>query len=1061
MASQDSLTARALLRHRKAVKYIFVLCASFLLLLLTALSVLANPPQSPQEVIPFRGPTTAQGNEEHLTLELGKPIERELVGGKVHNYRIALSAGQYARVVVEQQTIDVVVALFGPDGGQIVELDRARIGREPVSALAEPPGSYRLEVRPLEKGAAAGRYEVRLAELQPSTPQDKKRAAAERLYAEATRLVKPNVPESSRKAIEILEKTLPLFQAADDSFGEACALNMMGGSSGYLDEHRKAIIYFDRALPLRRLAGDRSGEAVTLTSTGRVYAELYEYQKALDYYNQALPLRRAIGDRPGEGGTLRLLAGMYDILGDYGRGLECLNQALPLARIEGNRSNEASTLTSIGKAHDLLGDKQKALDYFHQALAIFRSIGIRSGESTVLNNIGAIYKNLREKEKALAYLNQALQLRQELGNLQGKGVVLANIGRVYEMSGEYEKALDYYNQSLPLRRATGDLRGETGTLYDMARVERSRGHLSEALAHIEATLDIAESLRIKVASQRLRASYLASRLSYYELKIDLLMRLHRERPAEGFDARALQASERGHARSLLDLLTEAGANIRQAVEPSLLELERSVQKALNAKATEQEKLLAGKHTAEQAAALDREIQTLTSEYEQVQSQIRQKSPRYAALVEPTPLGLKEIQQLLDPDTLLLEYSLGRERSYLWAITQTSIHSYDLPKDAEIEEQAKRLYTLLTVRNRRDEKAETDQQRSASLVQAEAECSKAAGELSQTLLGPVAAQLDKKRLVVVADGALHYLPFAALPDPSASGQHLIVDHELVSLPSASVLGVLRQESEGRKLASKSVAVMADPVFDGKDMRVRGTSKAKEGGAGSRADHSLAKVTDKTDTAPTREIDRAAGEAGLTGDSDQRRIRRLPFSRDEAEMILASVPAASAMKALDFKASRETATSGELGQYRIVHFATHGLLNGEHPELSGIVLSLVDKDGRERDGFLRLHEVYNLRLPVELVVLSACQTALGKQVKGEGLVGLVRGFMYAGSKRVVASLWKVDDEATAELMKIFYRGMFKEGMRPAAALQAAKVEMSGHKRWHSPYYWAAFELQGEWR
>jgi CHAT domain-containing protein len=180
-----------------------------------------------------------------------------------------------------------------------------------------------------------------------------------------------------------------------------------------------------------------------------------------------------------------------------------------------------------------------------------------------------------------------------------------------------------------------------------------------------------------------------------------------------------------------------------------------------------------------------------------------------------------------------------------------------------------------------------------------------------------------------------------------------------------------------------------------------------------------------------------------------------------MILAAVPAGGVMKALDFKANRETATGAELGQYRIVHFATHGLLNGEHPELSGIILSLVDEEGRERDGFLRLHEIYKLRLPAELVVLSACQTALGKPVRGEGLVGLVRGFMYAGAERVVASLWKVDDEATAELMKLFYERMLKGGMRPAAALRAAKVEMSRHKRWHSPYYWAAFELQGEWR
>ena len=157
-----------------------------------------------------------------------------------------------------------------------------------------------------------------------------------------------------------------------------------------------------------------------------------------------------------------------------------------------------------------------------------------------------------------------------------------------------------------------------------------------------------------------------------------------------------------------------------------------------------------------------------------------------------------------------------------------------------------------------------------------------------------------------------------------------------------------------------------------------------------------------------------------------------------------------------------TSAEFGQYRIIHLATHGLLNSTHPELSGIVLSLVDQHGQPQDGFLRLHEIYNLKLPAELVVLSACQTALGKEVRGEGLVGLTRGFMYAGAPRVVASLWKVDDKATAELMKRFYQAMLGEQrMRPAAALRAAQVEMLKQKEWEDPYYWAAFVLQGEWK
>jgi CHAT domain-containing protein len=178
-------------------------------------------------------------------------------------------------------------------------------------------------------------------------------------------------------------------------------------------------------------------------------------------------------------------------------------------------------------------------------------------------------------------------------------------------------------------------------------------------------------------------------------------------------------------------------------------------------------------------------------------------------------------------------------------------------------------------------------------------------------------------------------------------------------------------------------------------------------------------------------------------------------------MAVTPKGSGLTALDFQASREKATSAELANYRIVHFATHGLLDNEHPELSGLVLSLVDEHGRRKNGFLDLEDIYNLNLPAELVVLSACETGLGKDIRGEGLIGLTRGFMYAGASRVVASLWNVDDVATAELMGRFYKGMEQDGLRPAAALRQAQIQMWKQKDWSAPYYWAAFQMQGEWK
>ncbi len=409
-----------------------------------------------------------------------------------------------------------------------------------------------------------------------------------------------------------------------------------------------------------------------------------------------------------------------------------------------------------------------------------------------------------------------------------------------------------------------------------------------------------------------------------------------------------------------------------------------------------------------------------------------RSPRYAELTDPVPLKLKEIQRRsLDLDTLLLEYSLGEERSFLWAVTPSSIRAYTLPRRSEIEAVALRAYGLLTRSDQR-------QYRGSSEL--------AAAELSRMILGPVAAEFGRKRLVIVSDGILQYAPFGALPNPAAASagapkrKPLIVDHEVVSLPSASVLATMRREMSERRQVARTVAVFSDPVFQPDDPRVKQAGPGAEKANG-----------DKTES----DLVRSAKETGLTN------FERLIHTRKEAEAIVALASPDQGFKALDFAASRATVLNSGLDQYRIVHFATHGLLNSRSPELSGIVLSLVDEEGRAQEGFLRAYEIYNLKLNAELVVLSACSTALGKEIKGEGLAGLTRGFMYAGTPRVIASLWNVRDEATAELMKRFYRNMLIGKSSPAAALREAQISMWREPRWAAPYHWAGFALQGEWR
>ena len=324
---------------------------------------------------------------------------------------------------------------------------------------------------------------------------------------------------------------------------------------------------------------------------------------------------------------------------------------------------------------------------------------------------------------------------------------------------------------------------------------------------------------------------------------------------------------------------------------------------------------------------------------------------------------------------------------------------------------------------------------------------AADKLTEILLKPVADQLNKKRLLIVGDRFLQEIPFSALSIPNTDKesdgyQPLIVNHEIVNLPSATTIANIRDGTKSRKLAPKKVAIIADPVFSPDDGRVKGktttisTSESRSRGLPLEA----------------QQLDRAARDAGIRWD-------RLPGTRTEAEAIMALIPESERSHAFDFEANRETATSDKLAQYQIVDFATHGFANGKQPELSGVIMSLVDKNGNWENGFLRLNDIFNLNLPAELVVLSACQTAKGKDIKGEGLVGLTRGFMYAGAKRVVGSLWLVDDAGTAQLMSEFYQGMLKQEMSPVEALRAAQLQML--EGGMSPYYWGAFTLQGEWQ
>lgn len=850
----------------------------------------------------------------------------------------------------------------------------------------------------------------------------------------------------SGEALDSLNKALRLRRDLGDRGGEARVLSSRGDTYDTMGELQQALNDKEQALGLFRTLGVWEKEYYALTDLGHTYEELGDAQTALAYYREALDLARSRHNHGLEFTLLSVIGDAYAAANDRAKAFACFKQSLGLAR--GNREDEMWALRRLGEFYVTQGEYAESLCCFDQVLPYFHAHHKPIVEALTLYHAGIAYHHLANWQKARDTLTRALSIWPFKNRTRRN--IIQEIASVYQDAGNSGKALEYYQQSLAESGANKDVQGQAFALCGIATTERSMGQLASARRDVEAGLGMLESVRAGIAEAESRSSYFATVQNSYDFYIALLMEMH-------LDADALHASERARARSLLDMLADARIEVHGGADPKLLGREHMLRQRLQARFRYQVELLTRQHTAKEANAIATQLQELTTEYDETEAQLRASSPRYAALTNPVPLKIAEIQQsVLDSDSLLLEYKLGKDRSYLWAVTKSSFASFTLPGRAQIEQAARRVHGLLTARNEHVG-GQAELRIEARIRRARAAYQRAAASLSEMILGPVAPLLHYKRLLIVSDGALQYIPFAALPDPrgirdDGPGPPLMVASEVVNAPSASVIAVLRRELAGRAPATKAVAVFADPVFDSDDPRVS-----------YRPDISSVRYSASLgghDPHVPSDLQRSWEEVASSGPGWK--IPRLPFSRREADAIIHDSAPGQSREALDFQANRSAAMSPELTQYRVVHFATHSIMNSRTPALSGVVLSLVGHDGKPQDGFLRLWDIYNLRLPVDLVVLSGCETALGKDINGEGLVGLTRGFMYAGATRVMASLWPVDDAATAEFMSEFYEAMLKRDLPPAAALRAAQIHLWSEKRWHrDPYFWAAFQLQGDWK
>ncbi len=1002
----------------------------------------------------------------------GVAFEGRLAAGEVEVLDLELPAGVYLRLEIERRSIDLTVRFSGPRG-EFLAATEGRAGRpssRSLAAVTAVAGAHQLRVYAAGDG---GDYALVLTDLRPAGGGDALRVEAARRLNEGFGLSEKGTAAASEEALERFEAMLELERELDDSGGRAAARYWIGLVLSDLQRHADALEPYAQALELwRRLGhrdrqaevlyrigiaerktgrltealeslrqaadlwqrlGDRRGEALAHNNLSIVFKQRNQLQQALDHSRRARELFAEIGQASIEARELVNLASLYQLLGDFDRSLEHYAQALPILRRKGDRFSEAAILNNMGLTHRKRGRLQEALELYQQALAIAVEEDLASARSAFLNNIGRVRLDLDQPAQALRVLEQALELSRRHGGPRHQAVQLISIGIALRALGECGQAVSRLDEALALSRRHGYRKEEAEALYELAGTRRRQGRVADALLDVEAALTIVEEVRTDLDSHKLKASFFAYRSPYHELRVDLLMQRALARPGAGFDTAALAAHERGRARGLLETLAEAGTELRSAAPPGLLAEERRIRERLNDRALARSRLLAD-GSPNELTEVENEIRNLLHRLDDAAGRIRDANPRFADLIRPRPLDPDAIRErLLDPDSVLLEIALGDERSFLWAVTTSSLRAFVLPPRRRIETAARRLYELAS---------DGDAWRGSGSWDQGLSYRQAAAELSRLVLEPAARLLAGRRLLVVADGALQYIPFAALPAPGAGGRPLVLDHEVVSLPSASVLELLRRERSARAPAPGLLAILADPVYQSRDPRL----DAPAAGAGHEAGAASGAAA----------VEREPRAAGLTG------FERLPHSRREAEAIAALVAPGASRLALGFDANRRLATR-ELDDFRWLHFAVHGLLNSRAPELSGLVLSLYDSGGRPQDGFLRLHDIYNLRLNADLVVLSACHTALGKEIRGEGLVGLTRGFLYAGAQRVVASLWQVEDLATAQLMESFYRGMAEEGLRPSAALRRAQIEMleGPNRRWRAPYAWAAFVFQGEWR
>jgi CHAT domain-containing protein/tetratricopeptide (TPR) repeat protein len=871
-------------------------------------------------------------------------------------------------------------------------------------------------------------------------------------------------------ALSHLQRAASLFDALGRLSDEARATSQAGIALRRLGRAAEAEQAQRTALGLYERAGDRSGQAAVLHNLGAALFGQGRLDAALAHYERSIAIRRELGEHALTASSLNNSATIYGQQGRPDLAVDTHRRALAVGRESGSRNDQAYALLGLGSQSYRLGDLQPAIGYLTEAASLFEALGDRSGLGFARHTLGVIYLSLGHDADAITVLEQVLPLRKD--DPARLGTTLQSLGGAYSLRGEIDRARQTLEQALALKRQAKDRFGEAATLRSLAGVELEAGRVAPAREHARAALDLSrevdaavgvplslvllsraggdhaashveelgravdsaravrspqveaavraelarvalrtgdlalarahaaaaveavERVRSAVASLDLRATYFASQADLLDLQVEILLASHRAAPAAGHDRAAFEAAERARGRRLIDALGDAMTP--RADESPARARERVLERDVSvaAIALERRDGQSPGDLTRLQADLDARLLALRTFRAETRAQLPWRR-------ESPPLDLAALQRQLPEDTTLISYWLGRARSAAWVVGPSRVTLVDLAPGERVRPAIADAHTALSTSS--------------------AHADVALRALADLVWRPVEAHLGSRRVAIVASGPLELVPFAALP--TREDGPLVARHVLLRLPTAAWPAA----SEGPRQwhpGGPRIAVLADPVFATDDVRVAAVA------GGPRDDAPVARE----------------------GDS----FARLRFSRMEADAVAALAPGAVLLT--DADASKDRFLSLPLADLDVLHLATHATQHADRPELSAIVLSLVDRGRTPVDGRVRLHEVVGLPLDGQTVVLSACRTIIGPDLRGDGLQGLGRAFLHAGAGTVVASLWEVDDRATMVLMRHFYEALAGRRLTADRALAIAQRRLQRDQRWRHPRYWAGFVALG---